>query len=59
MENIKVQLIKFIAHKFGYKIAMVKIDKAEISIQGDKELLRYCDIVGYTWKKEPLKRTIQ
>ncbi len=26
-------------------------------IEGDKELLRYVDITGYFFKKEPLKRT--
>jgi hypothetical protein len=38
---------------------MVKIGSKKSSgifINGDKELLRYTDISGYTFKKEPLKR---
>jgi hypothetical protein len=43
----------------GYKIAMIKIgcEIPDITIDGDKELLRYIDITGYIFKKEPLKRT--
>jgi hypothetical protein len=43
----------------GYKIAMIKIggEIPGITIDGDKELLRYVDITGYSFKKEPLKRT--
>jgi len=45
----------------GYKIAMVKIGGQPqlpgVVIDGDKELLRYLDITGYSFKKEPLKRT--
>jgi hypothetical protein len=40
----------------GYKIAMIKIGPG-LTIEGDKELLRYVDITGYSFKKEPLKRT--
>jgi hypothetical protein len=43
----------------GYKIAMIKIggEIPSITIDGDKELLRYIDITGYTFKKDPIKRT--
>jgi hypothetical protein len=43
----------------GYKIAMIKIggEIPSITIDGDKELLKYIDITGYTLKKEPIKRT--
>jgi hypothetical protein len=42
----------------GYKIAMIKIggEVHGITIDGDKELLQYIDITGYTFKKEPLSR---
>jgi hypothetical protein len=42
----------------GFKIAMIKIggEIPGITIDGDKELLRYVDITGYTFKKDPLKR---
>ena len=54
-----IKLIKWISHKMGYKIAMIKIggEVPGITIEGDKELLRYVDITGYSFKKEPLKRT--
>jgi hypothetical protein len=54
-----IKLIKWLTHKMGYKIAMVKIggEVPGITIDGDKELLQYVDITGYTFKKEPIKRT--
>ena len=53
-----VKIIKWLSHKMGYKIAMIKIggEIPGLTINGDKELLRYVDITGYTFKKEPLKR---
>ena len=43
----------------GYKIAMIKFggETPGITIEGDKELLRYVDITGYSFNKEPLSRT--
>ena len=54
-----VKIIKWLSHKMGYKIAMIKIggEVPGLTINGDKELLRYVDITGYTFKKEPIKRT--
>ena len=54
-----VKIIKWLSYKMGYKIAMIKIggEILGLTINGDKELLRYVDITGYTFKKEPLKRT--
>jgi hypothetical protein len=59
MRRLHVKLIKWVSNKFGYKIAMIKIGGKVpgITIEGDKELLRYIDITGYSFKKEPLKRT--
>ena len=53
-----IKLIKWLSHKMGYKIIMLKIggEVPGITIDGDKELLRYVDITGYTFKKDPLKR---
>ena len=53
-----VKIIKWLSHKMGYKIAMIKIggEVHGITIDGDKELLQYIDITGYTFKKEPLSR---
>jgi len=54
-----IKIIKWLSHKMGFKIAMIKIGGKVpgIIIDGDKELLRYVDITGYTFKKDPLKRT--
>lgn len=54
-----IKIIKWLTHKLGYKIAIIKIggEVHGVTIDGDKELLRYVDITGYTFKKEPLKRT--
>ena len=54
-----IKIIKWLSHKMGFKIAMIKIggEIPSIIIDGDKELLRYIDITGYTFKKDPLKRT--
>jgi hypothetical protein len=58
MERLHIKFIKWISNKFGYKIAMIKISSSSgLKIEGDKELLRYVDITGYSFKKEPLKRT--
>jgi hypothetical protein len=46
-----------VSNKFGYKIAMLKASNGTTTIEGDKELLRYVDISGYFFKKEPLNRT--
>ena len=53
------KIIKWLSHKMGYKIVMIKIggEVPGITIDGDKELLKYVDITGYTFKKEPIKRT--
>jgi len=56
MEKLKIKLIIWAANKLGFKIAMVRITGIENSIQGNIELIKYLDVVGYTFKKEPLKR---
>ena len=57
MKRLNVRFIKWLSNKFGFKIVMVKTGSGNIQIEGDKDLLRYTDVVGYTFKKEPLKRT--
>ena len=58
MKRIPTLIVKWFANKLGYKIAMIKIggEIPGITIEGDKELLRYVDITGYAFKKEPLSR---
>jgi len=59
MKRIPTLIIKWLANKLGFKIAMIKIggEVPGLTIDGDKELLRYVDITGYAFKKEPIKRT--
>ena len=58
MKRIPTLIVKWLANKLGFKIAMIKIggEIPGITIDGDKELLKYVDITGYTSKKEPIKR---
>lgn len=56
MKRLHVKFIKWLSNKFGYKIAILKASNGTTTIEGDKELLRYIDISGYFFKKEPLKR---
>ncbi len=56
MDRLHVKFIKWLSNKFGYKIVMLKAANGTTSIEGDKELLKYVDVSGYFFKKEPLKR---
>ena len=56
MKRIPTLIVKWFANKLGYKIVMLKAVNGTTTIEGDKELLRYVDITGYTFKKEPIKR---
>ena len=56
MKRYPALLVKWLANKFGYKIGMIKIGNGETRIEGDKEVLRYFDISGYVFKKEPINR---
>jgi hypothetical protein len=57
MKRLHIKFIKWLSNKFGYRIVMLKAANGITTVEGDKELLRYVDIVGYFFKKEPLKRT--
>ncbi len=57
MKRIPTLVVKWLANKLGYKIAMLKVSNGTTTVEGDKELLRYVDITGFLFKKEPLSRT--
>ena len=57
MKRLHMKFIKWLSKGFGYKIVMLKAKNGTTTIEGDKELLRYVDVSGYFFKKEPLKRT--
>jgi hypothetical protein len=56
MKRIPTLIVKWIANKLGYKIVMLKGVKGITTIEGDNELLKYVDVTGYFFKKEPLRR---
>jgi hypothetical protein len=56
MKRLHVKFIKWLSNKFGYKIIMLKAANGTTTIEGDKELLKYVDVSGYFFKKEPLSR---
>jgi hypothetical protein len=60
MKRIPILIIKWLANKLGYKTAMIKIGGKDygITVEGDKELLKYVDITGYTFNREPLTRVV-
>jgi hypothetical protein len=57
MKRIPTLIVKWFANKLGYTIVMLKASNGTTTIEGDKELLRYVDVTGYVFKKEPPKRT--
>lgn len=56
MKRIPALFVKWLANRFGYKIVMLKAKNGTTTIEGDKEVVRYTDISGYFFKKEPLRR---
>ena len=56
MKRYPALFVKWLAHRFGYKIVLVKSGKGTTTIEGDSELHRYLDISGYFFKKEPFDR---
>lgn len=59
MKRIPTLIVKWFANKLGYKIVMLKAVNGTITIDGDKELLRYVDVTGFFFKKEPFKSRIK
>jgi len=56
MKRYPALFIKWLANSFGYKITLLKSVKGTTTVEGDIELLRYLDISGYFFKKEPFDR---
>ena len=57
MKRYPALLIIWLSNRFGYKIAMLKSSKGTTTVEGNNELLRYVDISGYFFKKEPFNRS--
>jgi len=56
MKRYPALFIKWLANRFGYKITLLNSVKGTTTVEGDIELLRYLDISGYFFKKEPFDR---
>jgi hypothetical protein len=56
MKQVVYKLAKSILRRQGYKIALIKSDNGTTELDGDMEWIKYVDVVGYLFKKEPLKR---
>ena len=56
MKKLLYNLAKKVLRRQGYKIALIKVDNGHTEVDGDFEWIKYTDIVGYTLKKDPLKR---
>jgi len=56
MKRYPALFIKWLANRFGYKITLLKSVKGTTTVEGDIDLLRYLDISGYFFKKEPFDR---
>jgi hypothetical protein len=50
---MKIKLIHFLSKLFGFKIIIIDRNN---DIYGDTETFSYFDLIGYAFKKEPLKR---
>ena len=56
MKRLPALFVKWLANRFGYKIIMLKAGNGTTTIEGNIELLKYVDVSGYFFKKEPLSR---
>jgi hypothetical protein len=56
MREIVTNFIKWLANKLGFKIAMIRQVVGEVNVQGDPELVRYVDLLGYINSRKPLSR---
>lgn len=53
IENTLRKIAKGILKLQGYKIVIIRVQNGHTHIDGDKELLKYTDITGFLYNKEP------
>lgn len=58
MKKLQLKLAKYLFKQLGYKIVAIRAADGNTDIEGDKFLLQYVDVVGYLFKKNPIKRNI-
>ena len=51
--SILRKIAKGILKLQGYKIVIIRVQNGHTHIDGDKELLKYTDITGFLYNKEP------
>jgi hypothetical protein len=56
MKKLQLKLSKWLLKRLGYKFVAVKAAEGYLDIQGDKFFLKYVDVVGFTFNKQPMKR---
>ena len=47
MTKLIIKFIKFLAHRLGYDIALVRYTPGEVGLQGDVRLLKFVDTIKY------------
>ena len=47
MTKLSIKFTKFLAHRLGYDIALVRYTPGEIGLQGDVRLLKFVDTIKY------------
>lgn len=56
MSKLKLRIVEWLLHSSGFKFVALKAEEGTTTIEGDKDLLKYVDVSGFFFKKEPLKR---
>ena len=59
MERKIIKTIVWLINKMGYKVAMIRAKDGCVDYEGNKELIRYIDHLGYIRKMDPIKRDFQ
>lgn len=59
MKRLQLRLAKWLLKRLDYKFIAVKAAIGHTDIEGDRELLVYVDMMGFLFKKEPLRREVE
>lgn len=57
MNKLKFKIAKWLLHSDGFQFAAPKAENGNTWIDGDPKVIRYVDVSGYFFNKEPLKRS--
>ena len=56
MNKLKFRLAKWLLNSDGFEVVALKSKDGNLFIEGDTRAIRYMDINGYFWNKQPLRR---